>query len=128
TSADVAEVESLIANIRRYAEPADAEPPARVHGDLWPGNVLWSAEKAYVIDPAAHGGHRETDIAEMFLFGGLPFLNEVIFAYEEVSPLTDGWRERLPLHQLHLLLAHTAMFGGSYRDAVMSAVRATVKG
>jgi len=30
------------------------------------------------------------------------------------------------LHQLYLLLVHTALFGGAYRDAVMSAVRATV--
>jgi fructosamine-3-kinase len=25
----------------------------------------------------------------------------------------DGWRERVPLHQLHLLLVHTAAFGGA---------------
>jgi fructosamine-3-kinase len=90
--------------------------------------VLWSAEDAYLIDPAAHGGSRETDIAEMFLFGGVPFLDDIVAGYEEVTPLADGWRDRLPLHQLHLLLAHTAIFGGSYRASVMSAVRATVKG
>jgi fructosamine-3-kinase len=126
--ADGAEVERLISQIQRHAGPADAEPPARTHGDLWPGNVLWAADRAYAIDPAAHGGHRETDIAEMFLFGGVPHANDVILGYESVRPLADGWRERLPLHQLHLLLAHTAMFGASYRDAVMSAGRATVKG
>jgi fructosamine-3-kinase len=27
----------------------------------------------------------------------------------------------VPLHQLHLLLVHAAMFGGAYRDAVASA-------
>lgn len=126
--ADVAAIEGLISDISGYAGPLDAEPPARTHGDLWPGNVLWSADAAYAIDPAAHGGSRETDVAEMFLFGGVPFLEEIIAGYEEVTPLASGWRDRLPLHQLHLLLVHAAIFGTSYRDAVMSVVRATVKG
>lgn len=125
--ADVAEIEGLISEIGRYAGPADAEPPARTHGDLWPGNLLWSQHRVYAIDPAAHGGHRETDIAELELFGGAPFLDEIIAGYQDQSPLADGWPGRLPLHQLHLLLVHTALFGASYRGSVMSAVRATVK-
>ena len=39
-------------------------------------------------------------------------------AYQEAWPLADGWRERVPLHQLHLLLVHTALFGAAYREAV----------
>jgi len=123
---DAARIEDLIKNLSRYAGPADQEPPARLHGDLWPGNVMWTGETAVMIDPAAHGGHRESDIAQMHLFGGVPYLDEVIAGYQDEHPLTDGWRERLPLHQLHLLLVHTALFGGSYRDALMSAVSATV--
>ena len=46
-----------------------AEPPSRIHGDLWAGNVLWSGEAGWLIDPAAHGGHRETDLATLALFG-----------------------------------------------------------
>jgi len=89
--------------------------------------VLWSAGgTAYLIDPAAHGGHRETDLANLALFGGAPHLERILEGYLDVWPLADGWRRRVPLHQLQLLLAHTAMFGRAYRDALMSAVRATV--
>ena len=58
-----------------------------------------------MIDPAAYGGHREADLAMLSLFG-LPHLPRVLDAYAEVSPLADGWEERLPLHQLFPLLVH----------------------
>jgi fructosamine-3-kinase len=142
-ASEVAEVELLLGGVRDLAGPAGAEPPARLHGDLWPGNVLWSAAgsralietgsagvagPAYLIDPAAHGGHRETDLANLALFGGAPHLDRILDGYQEVWPLADGWRRRVPLHQLDLLLAHTAMFGRAYHEAVMAAVRATVRG
>jgi len=121
TGADVALVERLLTRIEAYG---GAEPPARIHGDLWPGNVLWSTGgRAYLVDPAAHGGHRETDLAFLALWGGVPHLAQLLAAYDEAWPLADGWRERVPLHQLHLLLVHTAMFGGSYRGAVLDALR-----
>jgi fructosamine-3-kinase len=50
-----------------YDDPG--EPVCRIHGDLWSGNVLWCADGAWLIDPAAHGGHRETDLAMLALFG-----------------------------------------------------------
>ncbi len=124
--ADVTAVERLLEDASAYA--GEAEPPARIHGDLWPGNLLWSENgPVYLIDPAAHGGHRETDLASLALFGGVPHLREILAGYQSVWPLSPGWQSRVPLHQLHLLLVHTAMFGGGYRDAVMSAVRATVE-
>jgi fructosamine-3-kinase len=129
SAADVRAVGQLLDTIRRYAGGAADEPPARIHGDLWPGNVLWTADgSGYLVDPAAQGGHRETDLATLALWGGAPYLDRILAGYQEVYPLAEGWQERVPLHQLHLLLVHTALFGQSYRGAVMSAVRATVGG
>ncbi|MCD2190728.1 fructosamine kinase family protein [Actinomycetospora soli] len=101
-------------------DPGPAEPPARLHGDLWSGNVLWS-DRAWLIDPAAHGGHRETDLAMLALFG-CPHLDTVLAAYDEAAPLADGWRYRVGLHQLFPLLVHAALFGGGYGDAALRAV------
>ena len=99
---------------RRVAELVPEEPPARLHGDLWTGNVLWSHEgRAWVIDPAAYGGHREMDLAMLALFG-LPHLDEVLEAYEEAYPLASGHRDRVGLHQLFPLLVHACLFGGGY--------------
>lgn len=90
------------------------ERPARIHGDLWNGNVVWGSDgRNWLIDPAAHGGHRETDLAMLALFG-LPHLPRVLEAYDQATPLADGWEDRLALHQLHPLLTHAAMFGGGY--------------
>lgn len=111
TAEAAAVVEAAVA---RGAEIVPEEPPARLHGDLWNGNVIWTAEdRAVVIDPAAHGGHREADLAMLALFG-LPQLPQVMDAYAEVTPLADGWEDRLGFHQLFPLLVHACLFGGQY--------------
>ncbi|MEU5671007.1 fructosamine kinase family protein [Micromonospora sp. NPDC047753] len=121
TSADAALVEQVIGRLDGLGGD---EPPARIHGDLWPGNVLWGLDdRAWLIDPAAHGGHRETDLAQLALFGGIPHLDRVVAAYQDSWPLPDGWRDRVPVHQLHLLLVHTALFGVSFRDVVVQTAR-----
>jgi fructosamine-3-kinase len=100
-----------------------AEPPSRLHGDLWLGNVLAGADgRPWLIDPWAHGGHREVDLAMLRLFGSPP--ERTFAAYEETFPLRDGWRERVALYQLLPLLVHAALFGGGYVDSAERAVRA----
>jgi fructosamine-3-kinase len=92
---------------------APVEPPARLHGDLWSGNVLADRDgRPWLIDPAAYGGHREMDFAMLDLFGHIPARTAA--AYDEVTPLADGWRERIPLWQLFPLLVHAVLFGGGY--------------
>jgi fructosamine-3-kinase len=117
---DAQEVERAAGRIADVAGPS--EPPARIHGDLWSGNVLWGSDHAWLIDPAAHGGHRETDLAMLALFGA-PHLDRILAAYDEAAPLADGWRTRVPLHQLHPLLVHVALFGAAYRDQALAAAR-----
>lgn len=113
---------SMIADaITRIPEISVDEAPARIHGDLWSGNVLWSDGRGVLIDPAAHGGHRETDLAMLALFG-MPHLDRILASYQEVAPLADGWQERVPMHQLHPLLVHVVLFGRSYVDSLISAV------
>ncbi|HEY8374426.1 MAG TPA: fructosamine kinase family protein [Pseudonocardiaceae bacterium] len=103
-----------------------AEPPARLHGDLWSGNVHWGADGlAWLIDPAAHGGHRETDLAMLQLFG-CPHLDRVLGAYQEVHPLAEGWADRVPLHQLFPLLVHVVLFGRAYAAQAVAAARRTL--
>jgi fructosamine-3-kinase len=111
---DASAIEQVVRRITDLAGPE--EPPSRIHGDLWSGNVLWGHDgTAYVIDPAAYGGHRETDLAMLALFG-LPHLQRVLDAYQEVAPLADGWQQRVGLHQLFPLLTHAThrLGGGAY--------------
>lgn len=119
--------ESLLARVDDLGRMIDrfetGDPASPVHGDLWSGNVLWTPDGATLIDPSAHGGHRELDLALLQLFG-LPQLERVLTAYQEEYPLADGWRERVPVHQLHHLLVHVACFGGGYLASTMEAFAA----
>jgi fructosamine-3-kinase len=122
---DAMPVEAVIDRIDSLAGPA--EPPSRIHGDCWAGNVLWSAGRGWLIDPAAHGGHRETDLAMLALFGA-PHLDRILVGYQDTRPLAAGWKARVPLHQLHPLLVHACLFGASYREEVRAAARAALAG
>jgi len=114
-------VEAVMDRIDTLAGPA--EPPSRIHGDCWAGNVLWSGGRGWLIDPAAHGGHRETDLAMLALFGA-PHLDRILAGYNDAVPLAAGWRDRVPLYQLHPLLVHACLFGASYAEGVRFAARA----
>jgi fructosamine-3-kinase len=99
--------------VARVRVEAPVEPPARVHGDLWSGNLLADGDgRPVLIDPAAYGGHREIDLAMLDLFGHIPA--RTADAYEEVAPFADGWRERIALWQLFPVLLHADVFGGGY--------------
>lgn len=91
----------------------DDRPPARIHGDLWAGNVLVTPVGVVLIDPAAHGGHGLTDLAMLHLFGA-PELGTLTAAYVEAAGWTFDWESLIGLHQLHPLLVHAVTHGSGY--------------
>jgi fructosamine-3-kinase len=114
-------VERVCDRIADLAGPP--EPPARLHGDLWSGNVLWARDgRAWLIDPAAYGGHREVDLAMLQLFGDPG--RQFFAAYDERHPRAAGHAERVALYQLFPLLVHAALFGGGYAASAERAARA----
>ena len=123
TAGQAAVVEAAAGRVAAVAGPA--EPPSRIHGDCWSGNVLWSGGRGVLIDPAAHGGHRESDLAMLALFG-VPHLGEIRDGYQETAPLAGGWADRVPLHQLHPLLVHVCLFGTAYAQPAVAAARAVL--
>ena len=100
----------------------DDRPPARIHGDLWSGNVLFSPEGAVLIDPAAHGGHGLTDLGMLALFG-CPEQDRVESAYAETAGLDRRWRTLIGLHQLHPLATHAASHGPAYAAELLATAR-----
>ncbi|HET7723700.1 MAG TPA: fructosamine kinase family protein, partial [Propionibacteriaceae bacterium] len=119
---DLAVVERACTRIAARLYDDDA-PPARIHGDLWSGNVFVTGAGYVLIDPAAHGGHRLTDLAMLALFGA-PFLEDVYASYESTSTMLPGdWRSLVGLHQLHPLLVHAALFGGGYGSRATAIAR-----
>lgn len=120
TATDFAKLQSVLPD-----RVGAKEPPSRLHGDLWGGNLHVDDEGLpCLIDPAVYGGHREVDLAMMRLFGG--FGPRVFAAYEEVMPLAPGANERVPLYQLYPLLVHVNLFGGAYVGALRKALRSVL--
>ena len=117
-------IDSVVARCRA-GDFDDDDRPARLHGDLWSGNLMWTSDGVVLIDPAAHGGHRETDLAMLALFG-CPHYEAVIAGYQRVRSLRPGWRKRIGLHQLFPLLAHVVLFGGGYAAQTHAAARAAL--
>ncbi|MFW6049609.1 MAG: fructosamine kinase family protein [Myxococcota bacterium] len=109
----------LFARLEHLVGPP--EPPARLHGDLWGGNLhAGDRGEPALVDPAVYGGHREMDLAMMRLFGG--FGPRVFDAYAEAHPLAPGHEDRVPLYQLYPLMVHVNLFGGGYVGSVEQAL------
>ena len=122
-----ATIDSVMARCRAgdYDSDDDGDRPARLHGDLWGGNVMWTPEGVVLIDPAAHAGHRESDLAMLALFG-CPHYDAVLAGYQRVRSLRPGWRNRIGLHQLFPLLAHVVLFGGGHVARTRAVARAVL--
>jgi len=86
--------------------------PSLIHGDLWSGNYMYTANGPALIDPACYYADREMELGMMQLFGG--FSGSVWNTYLEEFPLPEGWRKRMRLYQLYHILNHYLLFGGSY--------------
>jgi len=113
-----AQLDALAQLPDRFGPP---EPPARLHGDLWWGNVGFSRGEPVLVDPAVYGGHREIDIAMLMLFGGVS--ETFISAYTEVFPLAPEWRSRVHLWQLYPVAAHGVLFGSGYTTQLARMLR-----
>ena len=86
--------------------------PSLIHGDLWSGNYMYTANGPALIDPACYYADREMELGMMQLFGG--FSGSVWNTYQEEFPLPEGWRKRMRLYQLYHILNHYLLFGGLY--------------
>jgi fructosamine-3-kinase len=119
-----AEWDRLFDALPRILEPAEADGPSYLHGDLWNGNVVMTGEGPALVDPSFYRGHREVDLAMAALFGG--FSSGFRDAYESVWPLAPGYAIREAVYQLYYLLAHVNLFGGSYSASTASTLRAVL--
>lgn len=107
--------------LQRLPELLSPGEPSLIHGDLWPGNVLFSDRGPALIDPALSFSHREAELGMMTLFGG--FSPETFESYEADFPLEPGWRDRNPIYQLYHILNHAVLFGGAYVHQAMQVIR-----
>ncbi|WP_203648295.1 fructosamine kinase family protein [Secundilactobacillus yichangensis] len=91
--------------------------PSLLHGDLWFGNVMFTADgKPALIDPDVLYGDREFDLAMTTVFGG--FDDQFYQGYNDTYPIQPGFQDRLPWYQLYYLMAHLNLFGESYGGSV----------
>lgn len=122
--AEVGQVERLA---NRLPDLIPEQPASLIHGDLWSGNAITdNCGTPAIIDPAAHFGWAEAELAMTSLFGSFP--NEFYQAYEGVRPLDPGYRARYPIYNLYHLLNHLNLFGRSYYGQIRSILREIMPG
>ncbi len=116
SSGDVKKIAYVAHHLEKWVPQQEA---SLIHGDLWSGNATTDQDGApAIIDPAAHYGWAEAELAMTNLFGAFP--NRFYQAYQETRPLDPGFRERFPIYNLYHLLNHVNLFGGGYLSQVRS--------
>ena len=116
---DVKRVETIASRLR---DLVPEQPASLLHGDLWSGNAISDADGApAIIDPAAHFGWAEAELAMTALFGAFP---KIFYdSYQEINPLDPGFESRYPIYNLYHLLNHLNIFGGGYLGQVKVILR-----
>ena len=113
---------------------ADGIKPVVVHGDLWQGNKMRgvidgrTGIEDLIFDPSACYAHSEFEIGIMRLFGGFPasFWQEYHRYLPKTEPQSE-YEDRVKLYSLYHQLNHYAIFGGSYREQSLQAMKALYK-
>jgi len=119
TQSEMKQVKHLIA---RLPDLIPQQPASLSHGDLWSGNAIADSHgNPAIIDPAAHYGWAEAELAMTTLFGSFPSI--FYRTYEEVRPLSLGYGDRFPIYNLYHLLNHVNLFGRGYLDQVQAILR-----
>ncbi len=105
--ADLAGLERIC---ERLPQLVPVSPSVLNHGDLWRGNAMADrAGRPVFIAPAVCWMWAEADLSMMYCCDPPP--DRFFRAYEEVSSLPDGWRDRMPLLDLREHLSVLAHFG-----------------
>ncbi|MER5435173.1 fructosamine kinase family protein [Streptomyces sp. NPDC002588] len=121
-AADLAGLERICERLPRLVPAA---PSVLNHGDLWRGNIVADpAGEPVFIDPAVCWMWAESDLSMIYCCDPPP--DRFFRAYQEICPLADGWRDRMPLLHLREHLSVLAHFG-TYGDTV-ARVRHVVHG
>lgn len=111
-------IEKLIDKLPEICGPKQAF--SLLHGDPWPGNLLFDGKQMIAIDCSIYYGNREIDLSTVDFFYPVPehFFN----AYNEVYPIDSGYKERKSLWQINQWLGHVTLFGEKYMPKLMDAV------
>jgi len=127
---DGAEAAELARVIDALGTVLDDRPrPSLLHGDLWSGNALPTAEgRIALIDPAPSIGDALADLAMMELFGGFdPVVLGRVRASAGAGLDESTIERRLAVYRLYHLLNHVTIFGRGYWPGVRRTMSAIMR-